>query len=88
MNLHLKDDKERIISEEEQPTTEETLSFGVPKEHHQKISSIPRNHERMWDGHLGEIKETEHQVDLLSDAKTFKSAPYREGPETLELIQT
>lgn len=39
----------------------------------------------MWDGHLGKISITEHRINLIPDAKTFKSEPYSAGPKHRDL---
>lgn len=44
-----------------------------------------RKHKRMWSGKLGEINETETRIDLVSDAKPFKPATYRDRPKTRDL---
>ena len=45
-----------------------------------------RKHEKMWSGELVHIAVTENSIDLVPDARPFKSAPYRAGPKMRELI--
>ena len=35
---------------------------------------------RMWDGKLGEVRATEHRIELTPGAKRFRCQPYRAGP--------
>ncbi len=35
----------------------------------------------MWQGHLGQVKVTEHLIDLVPGSKPVFSQPYRAGPE-------
>lgn len=44
-----------------------------------------RKHDHMWSGQLGEINVIEMRIDLIYDAKTFKSPQYRAGPKIEEL---
>lgn len=41
-------------------------------------------HEQLWNGQIGDIETTKKRVDLVSDAKLFKSASYWASPETIE----
>ena len=34
----------------------------------------------MWSGHLGNIKATEHRIELLQGSKPVHQPPYRAGP--------
>lgn len=67
--------------------TTDTVEIGVQYEYHENLRQMWRKHERMLDGSLGEMKVTEHQIYLLPDTNQLKSAPYRSGPKTLEIIQ-
>lgn len=44
-----------------------------------------RKHEKMWSAQLAEINATKMRINLVADAKQFKSASYRAGPKTREL---
>lgn len=39
----------------------------------------------MWLGKLGSISVTEHAIDIILGARTFKFPPYRPDPKTREL---
>lgn len=45
------------------------------------------NHEHMWLGNFGIIKDTEHAINIIPSSRPFKSAPYQAGPKNLELEQ-
>ena len=38
----------------------------------------------MWDGKLGEVRATEHRIELTPGAKPFRCQPYRAGPRARE----
>jgi len=42
-------------------------------------------HAKMWDGSLGDIKATEHRIDLKPDTNLVRAAPYRMGPTRRQL---
>lgn len=41
----------------------------------------------MWNGHLGEVKVSEHRIDLFLDTRPVYSQPYRGGAESRKVIQ-
>ena len=41
----------------------------------------------MWDGKLGEVRATEHRIELTPGAKPFRCQPYRAGPRAREAEQ-
>lgn len=41
----------------------------------------------MWDGKLGEVKVTEHRIELLPGARPVFSQPYRAGVKSRKVIQ-
>lgn len=49
------------------------------------VRDILRKNKGMWSGQPEEINITEIRIDLVPDAKPFKSAPYRAGPKTRNL---
>ena len=57
----------------------------ISEEYHQQIREMLKKHEAMWLGGLGEINVTEHAIDLVPDARTFKSPPYRASPQGRKL---
>ena len=57
----------------------------VSEEYHQQIREMLKKHEAMWLGGLGEITVTEHAIDLVPDARPFKSPPYRASPQGRKL---
>lgn len=49
------------------------------------VREMLRNHEHVFSSELGEINITEMRIDLIPDAKQFKSPPLRPGPKPSEL---
>ena len=91
INRHLADARE--ASEfgkraDETEITVDNIALGVDNKHHDSIRKMLRKHEEMWTGELGTIHVTEHNIDLIPDARPFKSAPYRAGPKTRELVKS
>ena len=46
----------------------------------ERVVSLLEPFQSMWDGTLGELKATEHRIDLMPDSKPVHQAPYRAGP--------
>lgn len=63
------------------------ISLGADKSYHNALRTILKKHERMWYKELGEFSIKEHRIDLTTNARPFKSPPYRAGPKTRELEQ-
>ena len=51
------------------------------------VYELLRSHRHMWDGHLGEVRATEHRIDLVPGAKPVHAQPYRAGPKAREAEQ-
>ena len=45
-----------------------------------------KKHDSMWCDHLGEIKTTQHSMDLDKKSKIFSHAPYRADHYAGEII--
>lgn len=52
--------------------------FPEPIRHNAR--ELHRKHERLWSGHLGNIREAKHYTDLVPGARLFRSQPSRSGP--------
>ena len=88
INKHLADLRESHMEQDEKPVTAEDIPLDdVDPKYHETIRRMLKKHEQMWLGQLGEINVTEHTIELKSDAKPFKSPPFRAGPKTRELEQ-
>jgi len=85
INRQLADQRELHMGKDEKPVTADDINIDVPVDKEEAVRSMLRKHESMWSGQLGEINVTEMRIDLVPDAKPFKSAPYRAGPKTREL---
>ncbi len=44
-----------------------------------RVTALLERHESMWDGHLGTISATSHNIDLLPASRPVFSQPYRAG---------
>jgi hypothetical protein len=49
------------------------------------VTNMLEPHQAMWDGHLGEVTATKHQIDLIPGAKPVHSQPYRAGTRAREI---
>lgn len=85
INNNLSDDKENNIVIDEAPIKAENFPLGAPKEYHDEILAMTSKHEKLWEVHLEEIRDTEHRIYLKDDARPFRSAPFREGPKHASL---
>ncbi len=47
----------------------------------QEIISMLERHAETWNGRLGELVATEHQIDVLPGVKPIRQPPYRAGYE-------
>lgn len=52
-----------------------------------RIFDILASHESVWDGNLGTIRATSHQIDVAPGTKPIRSMPYRQGPSVREIIR-
>lgn len=73
------------MSKDEKSDTADDIDINVPLDKEEAVRAMLCKHEKMWFGQLGEINVTEMRIDLVPDARPFKSAPYRAGPKTREL---
>ena len=87
INKHLADLRESHMEKDETPVTAEDVPLDVDEKYHPAIRGMLKKHEDMWLGKLGNINVTEHAIDLIPGARSFKSPPYRAGPKTRELEQ-
>ena len=51
----------------------------------EKIIAMLSQHESMWDGSLGDIKATEHRIDIVEGSRPRRQQPYPMGPLRREL---
>ena len=87
INQHLADDRESHMDQDDKPATADDIPLtGVPPELETRVRDMLRKHEKMWSGELGNITTTEHPIDLVPNARPFKSPPFRAGPKMRELI--
>ena len=76
------------MANDDKPVTAADINLeDVEKKYHSDIRSMLKRHEEMWSGKLGEIKVSEHHIDLVPGARPAKSHPYRAGPKARELEQ-
>ena len=59
-----------------------------PEGYHEEARKVLRRHQEMWNGKLGEIRATEHRIELLPDAKPHRQMPYRMGHREREFERT
>ena len=52
-----------------------------------RILDILASHKDMWSGDLGEIRATEHHIDLRPDTRPLHQHPYRAGPESRKVLE-
>ena len=64
------------MSSDETPMTGKDIELDVEKKYHEIIRSMIKKHESIWSGKLGEIYAAEHAIDLIPEARPFKSPPY------------
>lgn len=81
-NKNLPDDKENNIGIDEVPITAGTVILVAPEEYHNEIRAMLHKQENMCNGHLGEIRGTEHHIDLKDDVSPSRSDQCRYGPNT------
>ena len=87
INRQLADEREKHMGADEKPMTADDIELDIPVEKEKDVRDMLRKHEKIWNGELGAINVTDMRIDLVPDAKPFKSAPYRAGPKTRELEQ-
>lgn len=67
------------------PVTSEDISIDVPYDEEDDDRVMFKKPERAWFGQLGYINVTEMSVNLVTDAKPFKSPQFHAGPKIREL---
>lgn len=68
------------------PMTTDNIDLAqVPDHLRARARAVLKRHEQLWSGHLGEIHEAKHYIDLTPGARPFRSQPYRAGPKQREL---
>ena len=87
INRQLADEREKHMGADEKHMTADDIELDIPVEKEKDVRDMLRKHEKIWNGELGAINVTDMRIDLVPDAKPFKSAPYRAGPKTRELEQ-
>jgi len=88
LEAKIKKDAEREETPDRPATVEDDVNLSeVPEKYHDAIKAMLNKHKEMWDGKLGEVKTTEHAIDLKEDAKPVRSHPYRAGPKERELAE-
>ena len=53
----------------------------------ESILEMLSHHESMWDGSLGDIRATEHRIDIMEGSKPRRQQPYRMGPARREIAR-
>lgn len=87
INDSLRDLRNSHMGQDEKPVTADDIDLsGVDKSYHKRIRAMLRKHESMWSAQLGEIKITEHRIDLKPGSRPFKAQPRRSGPKERELL--
>lgn len=84
INKHLANQQKQHMGEDEKPVAAEDINLDVPQEKEEEIFKMLQKHERMWSSQLGEINVTKMRIDIVPDAKSFKSAPCSTGTKTRE----
>ena len=76
----LADQDTSVLTELKKSKSVEDIPLSdVDKRFHKEIRDMLRKHASMWDGHLGEIKATEHRIEVDPEAKPIRQNPYRAG---------
>jgi len=87
INKHLAEKRSQVTEAEDKPVTVDDIELEVSLEKETAVRDMLRRHEPMWTGALGEIRTSEMRIDLVDNARPFRSPPYRAGPKTRELEQ-
>jgi len=53
-----------------------TNTKGLNSEQQEQLETLLRKHETLFDGTLGEWKNTEYHIDLKEDAKPYHAKPF------------
>lgn len=86
VNEYLRDKRNSHMAADEKPVTAEDIDLNdMDKKLHKSIQTMLRRHEKIWDGSLGGITVTEHQIELNPEARPVKAHPYQSGPKPCEL---
>lgn len=87
IDKHLTDQRELHMGQDGKLVMAADIQINVPSDREVYIRNILRTHERMCSRHLWEINITEMTIELVTNAKLFKSHTCRDGPRTRELKQ-
>ena len=52
-----------------------------------KVLQVLDKHEAMWNGKLGELRATEHRIELKEGTRPIRQVPYRAGHHSREMIK-
>ena len=83
----LRDDTPDSDERERPPSVDNVDLSNLDRKYHASVRAILEEYSSMWDGKLGEIKLTEHRIDLVPDARPFAQPPYRAGPKARQIKQ-
>ena len=87
INRHISDERQKHLEDEEKPITTDDIDLDVSEDFEEDVRNILPKHARLWTRKLGQINAADMRIDLVADAKPFKSPPYRAGSKTLQLEQ-
>ena len=73
----LRDDTPESGEGEEPPSVDDVYLSHLDSRYHARVRALLEKYSSLWDGKLGEIKLTEHRIDLVPDARPFAQPPYR-----------
>ena len=73
--------------EEKPPSVDGVDLSHLDSRYRARVRDLLEKYSSMWDGGLGEIKLTEHRIDLMPDARPFAQPPYRAGPKARQIEQ-
>lgn len=87
INKHLPDAIEAANSKSDVTIDANKVKLFVNEKYHSEVFKMPREHNYHLSGRLGKVNITQHRMDLILGARSFKCAPNRDGPRTRELEQ-
>ena len=69
------------------PRSDAVLLYYLPAHVREQVRTMLAPYAGMWDGKLGEVRATEHRIELTPGAKPFRFQPYRVSPRAREAEQ-
>ena len=69
---------------EKPPSADDVDLSHLPEKMQEKVRKLLRKYSKMYDGTLGEIRVTEHKIDLKEGSEPYAQNPYRAGPKARE----